>query len=241
MSTLPVVLALAIAAAVCAGCGGSTGSTSSSAEAGGGSTARGGGVPAAESGNSRGSGGGSKSGGGGPPPGGGGAATGEGGPPASEAEAESRAQAFVKPHGDNSIPKFGEAAGRGEFVQAERTIGEYLDARAAGDWTKACTFLAPEALQELKLIEKASGGKVHGCAETLEGMLGSSPRSSRASVLVFGLAAVRVKRGSNTAFAMLHGPHGADYVIPVLREPSSWKIVQISPVPYPLGTPVPSP
>jgi hypothetical protein len=229
-------LAVALLALVAAGCGGGDGSTTAAVE----SAAQSGGPgqqsqsPGSQRGSaSNGSGGGHEAGSeSGPGP--------HGGEEAPQTSGKG-AQAFVQPHGDNSIPGFGEEADRAEVREAERAVNEYLDAREAGDWKTACALLSPEALQKLELVEKATRGKVKGCPKALEALAGGSPRSSRANLLVSGLAAVRVKRGSNTAFALFHGPQGVDYVVPLLREPDSWKIVQLTPIPYPLGTQAPAP
>src|SRR5437868_6022291 len=69
-----------------------------------------------------------------------------GGESTSEAGADqgsrSGADSFKVQGGDNSIQNYGEEADESEIAAVEKVLNGFLDARAAGNWAKACSYLA---------------------------------------------------------------------------------------------------
>lgn len=224
------LLALALVAAALPACGGGDGSTSSGAVSSAATTAEGGGTGnegggGTEQANGSGDSGSAEAGGDG---------SGETGPPGGEAKS------FVQPGADNSIPNFGREATSGEFREAEAALQKYLDAREAGDWRTVCSSLSDEALEKLEVVTRATQGKVKGCVEVIEALAGESAPAARENLLAGRhLAALRVEE--ETAFALFHGPQGTDYVIPMVKDQGEWKIVQLTPIPYPVGSKAPAP
>jgi hypothetical protein len=145
---------------------------------------------------------------------------------------------FVTPQGDNSVPNFGDEADARERALAGAALERYLVAREKGDWALACSDLTGKARSELKLIIRGSNGKVKDCAAVLTAYVGEQPTSSRKSPFLGEISALRMKGGQ--AFALFHGAQDTDYVMPMQKQGSEWKVTQIAPIVYPIGTPEPS-
>ncbi len=137
---------------------------------------------------------------------------------------------FLVPQGDNSVPTYGNEASTSALAAAEAALAAFLDARAHGDWSTACRYLAHPTRANLERFAKGSGGKLSGCGTVLKTFSGSG---SSASPLTQGLLSLRV-RGSN-AFALFYGPKGQKYAMPMASEGGAWKVTQLAPIAYPLG------
>jgi hypothetical protein len=146
---------------------------------------------------------------------------------------------FVAPGGDNSIPNFGTEADARDRALAGGALERYLTAREKGDWGAMCSGLAGKAASELEMVIKGSNGKLKSCAAVLAVFVGKSPASSRRSPFRDEITALRMKGGG--AFALFHGTHDTDYVMTMQKHGSQWKVTQIAPSAYPIGTPEPSP
>ena len=146
------------------------------------------------------------------------------------------AAAFVKPGADNSIPEYGSEAASSEVARAQAALSAYLVARAGAKWGRACTYLSASARANLQRYAGPSKGKA-SCAKLLAALSGSA--AARVDTLTGGLAALRVK--GEKGFALYHGPHAQKYVMPMAAQGGAWKVTQLTPIPYPLGsTPPPT-
>ncbi len=134
--------------------------------------------------------------------------------------------------GDNSIPNFGREAGTSDRERALAALAAFLHARASGEWSRVCSYLARPTLHMLEGFAKHSQGKRAGCGAALKGLL-TGPASERAYPLTNGLAALRIH--GKTAFALFYGPHAQEFVMPMQSEGGAWKMTQDAPLPYPLG------
>ena len=141
---------------------------------------------------------------------------------------------FRVANGDNSIPEFGVEAGAAEKSRASIGLRGYLMARAKGDWSAACSFLESPARAKLEALEKASRGRLRGCPAILGRLSGRSPAISRANPFSGKIAALRIRGGHG--FALFVGSTEQQYVMPLAREGSGWKVAQLAPIPYPLGS-----
>jgi len=142
---------------------------------------------------------------------------------------------FVERGGDNSIPDYGSESSGSQKTEATAALRAFLAARAGGDWSVACSYLAARIYKQLEALVGAAGSKVKGCAGSYA-MLGSRiPAAQRANPLRGALAAMRVN-GEN-AFALFYGPHHQKYMMPMVHEGGAWKAGQLDPVPYPPGAP----
>jgi hypothetical protein len=148
------------------------------------------------------------------------------------------AASFRVQRGDNSIPEYGQEAGASERARAATALATFLQARAKGEWSLVCTELAGPTREQLERLVRAAKAKGSGgCGQVLAALTGHGPASTRADPLTSGggMAALRVK--GTTAFALFYGSHHSKYVMPMRNEGGSWKVSQITPLPYPLGTP----
>jgi hypothetical protein len=147
------------------------------------------------------------------------------------------AAGFRAPSGDNSIPNYGNEAPPTERERATTALAAFLRARAGGEWPRACTYLAATTRTQLERLLGAVKGKAQagGCGRTLAA-LSKGPAAAHADSLTLtaGVAALRIK--GKSAFALFHGPKGSKYVMPMVSEGGAWKMSQLAPLPYPLGS-----
>ena len=151
-------------------------------------------------------------------------------PAVGEQEKAGAAAPFVMAGGDNSIPTFGVEASAAERERAEADLRAYLGARAAGDWSSACSGLAAAITEEL---QKLAPGK--DCTPTYRALVGRQTAATRANPLRGRVLALR-QRGEG-AFALFFGPGHLKYVMPMVKEGGSWRVAQLAPVPYPGAEP----
>ncbi|HWX44979.1 MAG TPA: hypothetical protein VNY52_06625, partial [Solirubrobacteraceae bacterium] len=137
------------------------------------------------------------------------------------------AASFRTPGGDNSIPDYGNEAPPTERQRATAALAAFLRARANGEWSKACTYLAGTTRSQLERLAGASKGRVSGCGPILAA-LSKGPASTRADTLTAGVASLRIK--GNSAFALYHGPKGSKYVMPLRNEGGAWKVSELAPI-----------
>ena len=146
------------------------------------------------------------------------------------------AASFREPHGDNSIPDFGGEASAGEQARAARTLAAFLDARAGGEWAKACPYLARATRAQVERFAGAAKGNAVGCGAALRALSGGGGggRSELSGETLAGApAALRVE--GKSAFALYYGQDKSKYVMPMVKEGDAWKIGQLAPLSYPLG------
>jgi hypothetical protein len=152
---------------------------------------------------------------------------------AAERRTAGRAAPFVKPRADNSIPTFGTEAPRSDRAGAEAALRAYLSARAGGDWAAACAGLATSLRRQIQALAGASA-KAKDCAAAYKTLSASTPAAARADPLSGPLLALRIK--GQSAFALFNGSDNQQYVMPMAREGGAWKVTQIEPLAYPLGS-----
>jgi|HubBroStandDraft_4_1064222.scaffolds.fasta_scaffold03928_5 hypothetical protein len=142
------------------------------------------------------------------------------------------AASFRVPHTDNSIPDFGREAPASEHERATAALAAYLHARANGEWSSACSYLAGATRGQLERLVANSKAGSEGCGPVLAA-LSRGPAAARADPLTGGVVALRVS--GNRAFALFHGPNNSKYVMPMVNEGGAWKVSQLAPLAYPLG------
>jgi hypothetical protein len=151
---------------------------------------------------------------------------------------KSGAAGFTRPGADNSIPDFGTEADAGVRAEATAALNGYLAARAGGQWRKSCSYLGAEISRQVATFVKASHGEAPNCAALLKTVTEQVPEE-RSSPLRGALAAFRVE--GDKGFALFYGPHRQQYMMPMVSESGAWKVNQLEPVPWPIGTPTASP
>lgn len=134
------------------------------------------------------------------------------------------------PGGDNSIQNFGEEADTGERAAAEATLSAFEKARVGHDYAVECAQLAKTTLAPLEQFA-ASNPKLkgRGCPTIIAAFTNGG--SVTGDALTQGVASLRVE--GDRGFALYHGPGGADYFIPMVKEDGEWKVGAIAPSEFP--------
>jgi len=139
-----------------------------------------------------------------------------------------RVAQFEEKGGDNSIQESGSEASGAELAEAAAALHGYLDARAAGAWSAACSYLSDAAARSLAQLSGAGGGGAKPtCAQVLAGLSAGLPASVLREAAVADVGSLRVKGGS--AFILFRGAHGSAYFMPMAREGSEWKVAALAP------------
>jgi hypothetical protein len=144
------------------------------------------------------------------------------------------AASFRAPSGDDSIPDYGSEASPSEREHAATALAAFLRARANGEWATACTYLAATTRKQFERLLGGPKAKAGGCARVLAALSKSTAAHAETLTLTAGVAALRIK--ATSAFALFHGPKGSKYVMPMRSEGGAWKMSQLAPLPYPLGS-----
>jgi hypothetical protein len=134
---------------------------------------------------------------------------------------------FERKGGDNSIQESGSEARGSEFDQAAAALHGYLDARAAGAWSAACTYLAPGLTDSLAQLTGAGGsGAKPSCPQLLATLSTGLPPAALREAAIADVGALRVK--GKSAFLLFKGAHGSAYFMPMARAGGEWKVAAIA-------------
>ncbi len=132
---------------------------------------------------------------------------------------------------DNSIQESGSEASATELRQAAAALHGYLDARAAGAWSRACAAAATALSAQLAQLTTGAV-KSHvapSCPKLLATVSATIPPAARREAAVAQVGALRVE--DQSAFILFHGAHGQDYFTPMALEQGLWKVAAIAPSP----------
>jgi hypothetical protein len=141
---------------------------------------------------------------------------------------------FLDAGADNSVPTFGHEASPAVRSAAEANLRAYLKARAAEQWSEACSLLAASVRGGFEKLAARSKARVSSCAKILSVLAPLKP-GVPANPLQGSLLALRVK-GAN-AFALFQGPPThQDYIVPMRREGGAWRPTQTAVIAYPPAT-----
>ena len=133
--------------------------------------------------------------------------------------------AFEAKGGDNSIQESGSEGSGSEFDQAAAALHGYLDARAAGEWGGACSFITAGLITSMRQLATGERGKAT-CAKLLASLSSTVPPPILREAAVADVGALRVD--GDSAFLLFHGAGGVDYFMPMAREGDKWKVAAIS-------------
>lgn len=153
------------------------------------------------------------------------------------AHAAGKAAPFLVPVGDNSVPTYGSEASSAQSAAAETSLSTYLAARAEGDWATACSLMSAAVAGQLEALAGEAGTARQSCAAAYAQLSERVPAARRADPLIQGLTALRVE--GPHAFALFYGPGEQQYMMPMEEEGSAWRVSQLEPLPWPIGTPSP--
>jgi hypothetical protein len=124
------------------------------------------------------------------------------------------------------IRQFGLEATGSQAKQAEATLHGYMDARVAGEWKEACTYLAKpirRLFDRLGSKSKQVNGK--GCAGFVETSTRKLTPSERAGLAKVDVTSVRVE--GEQGYILYRDPSGAEYSMSLRREAGTWKLLGI--------------
>lgn len=127
-------------------------------------------------------------------------------------------------HGDNSIQTYGLEASSAERARASAAVRAYLNARAAENWARACSYLAAKPLAEQRQLAQGAS-----CAKAMEALTARAPSSALAGEARIEALSFRV--GRKYAFLIYRRPEGKVYAMPLLREGGKWKLGLLTPTP----------
>jgi hypothetical protein len=129
--------------------------------------------------------------------------------------------------GDNSIQEYGAEAGGSELDEASSALHGFLDARAARDWEKACTYVAASVTGSLQ--ELAGKGKGNGCGAILGALSRGIPQSALEEAAEADVGAMRVE--GDRSFLLYRGARNTNFAIPMTKEGNAWKVAALAGTP----------
>lgn len=146
-------------------------------------------------------------------------------PPARhQGDSSSGAAQFETTRGDNSIQEFGVEAPGSERKAAAAVLHGYLDARAAGAWRDACSYMSAAFAASLAQLARGSGAGGE-CPEVLASFSAGLSAATLREAAVAEVGAMRTE--GDRAFLLFHGTHGDAYFMPMLRE-GGWKVAAVA-------------
>lgn len=136
---------------------------------------------------------------------------------------------FIVPYGDNAVQEYGREATKAEREQASRTITAWMQARAAQDWKRDCSYFSRLYRHNLVVTDavKVSRGKVKNCAQALA-YFGHQASGSYKNNLDGPIDSLRVGKGHG--YAQYHGNDKHDWIVPVQREGGKWLVAGATPI-----------
>jgi hypothetical protein len=143
-----------------------------------------------------------------------------------------KAAPFLVSEGDNSVPTYGSEASASVRGEAERVLSGYLRARAAENWSAACAAMSSQVAKQLAVLSGQSTKP--DCVKAYAALAEKGSAAERADPMVGGIVSLRVE--SPHAFALFFGPGKQQYMMPLEEEGGAWKVTQIAPVPWPVGS-----
>jgi hypothetical protein len=139
------------------------------------------------------------------------------------------ANSFIKPNSpNNKYAKYGSEASSAELNAASEVLAENLEARESADFAAQCATLSVQANEEISGAKGSSKAKSL-CPAALKKLATplKSTKEHRADNFGGLIAALRVKGGA-TAYALYHGTDGKDWMMPMYKEGSTWKVTSIT-------------
>lgn len=130
------------------------------------------------------------------------------------------------PGGDNSVQNFGEEADDATRQQAAAVLHGYLDARAAGDWARACAYLAADAREMLlEASTKSEQLKGKSCGGIVAAFSRGAEVTLRVEAAQADVGSLRIEDGRG--FILFRGIEGTVYAAPMSEEDGRWKLATI--------------
>lgn len=132
--------------------------------------------------------------------------------------------------GDQSVQTFGTEAQVAARVEAAANLQAFLDARAAGEWQAACSYLAASIASQLeKFGERVPNAEGVDCPQVLKGLSAAASPSALAQATRIQVISFRVE--GDHAFIVYRDPGGEVTASAMAREGGGWKLASLGGVP----------
>lgn len=136
----------------------------------------------------------------------------------------------TNPGGDNSVQSFGTEAPAEDRIEAAASLQAFFDARAAGEWETACSYLAEGARNLIvKLGERVPTLKGADCALVLEGQSAKVPQPILDEAAQVEVVSFRVEE--DRAFIVYRDSESTVKAMSMVGEGDGWKIASLDGVP----------
>jgi len=134
---------------------------------------------------------------------------------------------------EDRVREFGLEATSSQAKQAEAAVLGYMDARVAGEWKKACTYIAKSVrdlfdrigkkARESKESGNGSQAASKGCAGFVEEATRKLTPAERDNLAKIDVTSVRVE--DDGGFILYKVPGGDEFSMSLKREGGEWKLV----------------
>jgi len=113
--------------------------------------------------------------------------------------------------------EFGAEASGAEAQAPEAALHGYLDARANGEWAKACSFVSKELSDLYRRLDKD-----RGCAAFVEKTTEGLSADERAALAEVDVESIRLE--GDSGYVIYADAEGSQQAKPIEREGGAWKV-----------------
>jgi hypothetical protein len=134
--------------------------------------------------------------------------------------------------GDNSVQEFGSEADTSELDRAATTLHGFLDARAAGNWAAACSYMSKTIVESFeKLATQSKQSQNTSCAEILGKLTNPAAKQELlAEAAKADVGSLRIE--GERAFVIYTGTDRKTFLaMPMAKEGDSWKVASLAGTP----------
>lgn len=151
--------------------------------------------------------------------------------PKQHADSGGGSQQFRVKGGDNSVQDFGEEADDSDFEAAAAALHNFLDARAAGNWRAACSYMSKSIVESFeKLAAQAKEVDATSCAEIVSTLTNPAAKSAmKAEAAKADVGSLRVE--GDRSFVIYTGVDGTILAMPMAEEDGEWKVGSLAGTP----------
>jgi hypothetical protein len=134
---------------------------------------------------------------------------------------------FRSKGGDNSIQEFGDESDESELQEAAEVVHGFYVSRAAGEWDKACSYLAKSNIEQLEqLAAQSPQSKGADCATVLKAFTRPLPAAVEREITAVDAGSLRHE--GEQGFLIYYGAGHVKYAMPLRDEGGSWKVAALS-------------
>lgn len=140
-------------------------------------------------------------------------------------------QQFKVKGGDNSVQEFGSEADTSERDAAAVVLHNFLDARAAGDWPAACSYMTRSTIKSFEELgaqsKRIEDTSCPGVLEKLTSLAVKKAMRDEADQADVGSLRIEGDRG----FIIYRGPDNTVLAMPMANEDGVWKVTSLAGTP----------